>query len=96
MPGSQGAGEPGAGSGTEIEFTYTATPTIRGDVTFAPADVRIRSRWGFCEMLERLGEEKAVEVVRKTLAKMSPAGQEVAAGLTFTPTERRVVEAALA
>ena len=50
----------------------------------------------FSELIERLGEEKAVEVVRKTLAKMSPAGQEVAAGLTFTPTERRVVEAALA
>jgi uncharacterized protein (DUF58 family) len=24
-------------------------------VTFAPADVRVRSRWGFCDLLERLG-----------------------------------------
>jgi hypothetical protein len=50
----------------------------------------------FSELIERLGEERTVEVVRKTLAKMSPTGREVAAGLDFTPTERRVVEAALA
>jgi uncharacterized protein (DUF58 family) len=41
--------------GTQVEFTYVATPTLRGEVTFAPADVRIRSRWGFCEILDRLG-----------------------------------------
>src|SRR4029453_4895532 len=30
-------------------------PTVRGEVTFEPADVRVHSRWGFCELLERLG-----------------------------------------
>ena len=38
-----------------VEATYTVTPTRRGEVTFAPADVRVRSRWGLCELLERLG-----------------------------------------
>ena len=33
-----------------------STPTRRGEVTFAPADVRVRSRWGCCELLERLGD----------------------------------------
>jgi uncharacterized protein (DUF58 family) len=42
--------------GTRVETTYTAVPTRRGEVTFAPADVRVQSRWGFCELLERLGE----------------------------------------
>jgi uncharacterized protein (DUF58 family) len=41
--------------GKRVESTYTAVPTRRGEVTFAPADVRVRSRWGFCELLERLG-----------------------------------------
>jgi uncharacterized protein (DUF58 family) len=41
--------------GTRLETTYTVTPTRRGEVTFAPADVRVRSRWGLCELLERLG-----------------------------------------
>jgi uncharacterized protein (DUF58 family) len=38
-----------------VESTYTVTPTRRGEVKFAPADVRVRSRWGLCELLERLG-----------------------------------------
>jgi len=42
--------------GRRVETTYTAVPTRRGEVTFAPADVRVRSRWGFCELLERLGD----------------------------------------
>jgi len=42
--------------GARVETAYTAVPTRRGQVTFAPADVRVRSRWGFCELLERLGE----------------------------------------
>jgi uncharacterized protein (DUF58 family) len=42
--------------GKRVETSYTAMPTRRGEVTFAPADVRVRSRWGFCELLERLGE----------------------------------------
>ena len=35
-----------------------SSPTRRGDVTFAPADVRVRSRWGLCELLERLGRHE--------------------------------------
>ncbi|HET7698642.1 MAG TPA: DUF58 domain-containing protein [Vicinamibacterales bacterium] len=41
--------------GKRVDVTYTVTPTMRGDVTFAPADVRIRSRWGFWEVQQRLG-----------------------------------------
>ena len=41
--------------GKRLEATYKVIPTARGDVTFAPADVRVRSRWGFCVLLERLG-----------------------------------------
>ena len=43
---------PGASS---VETTYSIVPTVRGEVTFEPADVRVHSRWGFCELLERLG-----------------------------------------
>jgi uncharacterized protein (DUF58 family) len=41
--------------GKVTETTYIVAPTRRGEVTFAPADVRVRSRWGLCELLERLG-----------------------------------------
>ena len=41
--------------GKRIDTTYTVIPTRRGEVTFAPTDVRVRSRWGLCELLERLG-----------------------------------------
>jgi uncharacterized protein (DUF58 family) len=41
--------------GKSVEVTYVVTPTMRGDVAFAPADVRVRSRWGFWELLDRLG-----------------------------------------
>jgi uncharacterized protein (DUF58 family) len=41
--------------GTRTEFTYTVNPTTRGQVAFAPADIRIRSRWGFWELLDRIG-----------------------------------------
>jgi uncharacterized protein (DUF58 family) len=41
--------------GRRIETHYNVVPTQRGEVTFAPADVRIRSRFGFCELLERIG-----------------------------------------
>jgi uncharacterized protein (DUF58 family) len=38
-----------------VDTTYTAVPARRGLVTFAPADVRVRSRWGLCELLLRIG-----------------------------------------
>ena len=41
--------------GKEVETTYVATPTRRGEVSFEPADVRVRSRWGLSELLERIG-----------------------------------------
>ncbi len=48
--------------GKRIETAYAVTPTQRGEVTFAPADVRVRSRWGFCELLERLGTQETRRV----------------------------------
>src|SRR3954470_21989379 len=41
--------------GTGVEVGYSVTPIARGDVTFAPADVRVRSRWGLCVLLDRIG-----------------------------------------
>ena len=41
--------------GTVTEAAYQVVPTLRGDVQFAPADVRLRSQWGLCEVFERLG-----------------------------------------
>jgi uncharacterized protein (DUF58 family) len=42
-------------TGKITETSYTVTPSRRGEITFAPADVRVRSRWGLWELLERLG-----------------------------------------
>ena len=44
------------GAGQRVSYTYQVTPTRRGEVSFAPADVRVRSRFGLCELLEKLGE----------------------------------------
>jgi hypothetical protein len=44
---------------------------------------------------EQLGTEKAVEVVRKSLAKMSEQGQRMALELDLSPQDRAVVELAL-
>ncbi len=43
-------------------LAYRVTPTRRGEVVFEPADVQIRSRLGFCELLERLGERETRKV----------------------------------
>ena len=43
------------GAGKRVSYTYQVTPTRRGEVSFAPADVRVRSRFGLCELLEKLG-----------------------------------------
>jgi uncharacterized protein (DUF58 family) len=40
---------------TRVEREYFVIPGARGEVTFSPADERIRSRWGLCELLEKLG-----------------------------------------
>jgi uncharacterized protein (DUF58 family) len=41
--------------GKRIEATYSVTPTRRGEITFAPAELRVRTRYGFCEVSLRLG-----------------------------------------
>ena len=42
--------------GTATESAYNVVPTTRGDVQFAPADLRLKSRFGLCEVIERVGE----------------------------------------
>jgi uncharacterized protein (DUF58 family) len=42
--------------GKRVEIGYTVRPTRRGEVVFEPADLQVRSRFGLCELLERLGE----------------------------------------
>jgi uncharacterized protein (DUF58 family) len=44
------------GAGKRVSYTYQVTPTRRGEVSFAPADLRVRSRFGLCELLEKLGD----------------------------------------
>lgn len=44
--------------GARVELTYTVAPTMRGDVTFDPADVRVRSRLGLCDLVEKLGQSE--------------------------------------
>jgi uncharacterized protein (DUF58 family) len=48
--------------GQRTELSYSVTPTRRGVVLFAAADVRIRSGWGLWELLERLGDEQRCRV----------------------------------
>lgn len=43
------------GGGTRVTTSYTVVPTQRGEVSFAPADVRVRSSWGFWDLLEEVG-----------------------------------------
>jgi uncharacterized protein (DUF58 family) len=43
------------GESQRAELTYTVIPTSRGDVTFAPAQVRARSGWGLWELNVRIG-----------------------------------------
>ena len=50
------------GAGKRVSYTYQVTPTRRGEVSFAPADVRVRSRFGLCELLEKLGDAGARRV----------------------------------
>jgi hypothetical protein len=49
----------------------------------------------FDELIERLGHDKSVDVVAKTLAKMSERGREVALGLPLSDAGMAVVGAAL-
>jgi uncharacterized protein (DUF58 family) len=49
-------------AGKRVEATYTVTPTRRGEVVFAPAEVRIRSRFVMCELGVRLGSAETRRV----------------------------------
>lgn len=42
-------------SGKSVETTYHVTPTRRGEVTFAPAELRVASRLRLCDLRVRLG-----------------------------------------
>jgi uncharacterized protein (DUF58 family) len=43
------------GGGKRVKVSYRITPTRRGEVSFAAADVRVRSQFGFWQLLEKLG-----------------------------------------
>jgi uncharacterized protein (DUF58 family) len=46
----------------QVETAYRVRPTRRGEVRFEPAELRIRSRWRLCELVERLGATDARRV----------------------------------
>jgi uncharacterized protein (DUF58 family) len=46
----------------QIDLMYSVVPTRRGEVVFAAADVRIRSRWRLWELLDRCGAEETRRV----------------------------------
>jgi uncharacterized protein (DUF58 family) len=48
--------------GTATVSTYTVMPTRRGEVVFAPAELRIRTRLGLLELLTRIGERETRRV----------------------------------
>lgn len=50
------------GASTRTDVSYHVIPSRRGVVQFAPADIRIRSRWGLWELIERLGEQQQCRV----------------------------------
>ncbi len=72
-------------AGRRLEATYTVIPTRRGEVKFAPADVRVRSRWGLCELLERLGTERDAP----RLSRLRPGGALRMAGGRSPPAGNR-------
>ena len=43
------------GGSQRVETAYTVIPTCRGDITFAPAQARVRSGWRLCELNLRIG-----------------------------------------
>src|SRR5262249_20537033 len=47
---------------SRVDTAYRVVPTERGDVAFEPAEVRVRSRWGFWELLDRLGARETRRV----------------------------------
>jgi uncharacterized protein (DUF58 family) len=49
-------------AGKCVDIAYEVTPTRRGEARFSPAQLRLRSRWGWCELLEWLGGEEVRRV----------------------------------
>ena len=49
-------------AGKRVEITYEVTPTRRGEAKFSAAQLRLRSRWGWCELFERLGSDEVRRV----------------------------------
>ena len=45
-----------------VDSVYAVIPTARGDIAFAPAEVRVKSAWGLCELNERLGTRETRRV----------------------------------
>jgi uncharacterized protein (DUF58 family) len=45
-------------AGKRVDLTYEVTPTRRGEAQFSAAQLRLRSRWGWCELFERLGGDE--------------------------------------
>ena len=45
--------------GKRVDIAYEVIPTRRGEIEFAPADVRVRGVLGLCELLARAGEPDA-------------------------------------
>ncbi|MGH8284730.1 MAG: DUF58 domain-containing protein [Steroidobacteraceae bacterium] len=48
--------------GQRADLGYVVVPSRRGEVRFAPADVRVRSRLAFWELLDRLGTDESRRV----------------------------------
>src|SRR5262245_5596350 len=48
--------------GKRVELTYPVTPTRRGEVVFEPAELKLRSRLGLCDLLVRIGERETRRV----------------------------------
>jgi uncharacterized protein (DUF58 family) len=48
--------------GKRIGVAYEVVPTRRGEALFGAAQLRLRSRWGWCELLERIGAQQVRRV----------------------------------
>src|SRR5262245_45801148 len=44
-----------------LETSYTVTPTRRGEIVFAPAELSVRSQAGLCDLRVRLGVARSEE-----------------------------------
>jgi uncharacterized protein (DUF58 family) len=48
--------------GKRVGITYEVVPTRRGEAVFGATQLRLRSRWGWCELLGKLGEPQVRRV----------------------------------